>query len=152
MNFIGFKDYPDTSTPLNAAYMTAFLNAMYPVGKIEMFYDSENHSNFLGFKWERTMIGRSPIGLDINDNDFKFIGSTGGAKQHCLTIQEMPSHTHNVNLSSTSSENENKLVTSSWTWSTQNQENNNLLNPTGENVAHNNLHPYEIVAFWKRIE
>ena len=40
--------------------------------------------------------GKIPVGLDSSDNDFKSIGATGGEKTHTLTIEEMPSHGHEL--------------------------------------------------------
>lgn len=40
--------------------------------------------------------GKIPVGLDENDTDFDTLGETGGEKEHTLTIQEMPSHRHEI--------------------------------------------------------
>ena len=40
--------------------------------------------------------GKIPVGLDENDTDFDTLGNTGGEKEHTLTIDEIPSHSHNV--------------------------------------------------------
>ena len=40
--------------------------------------------------------GKVPVGLDSNDTSFDTIGETGGEKTHTLTIDEMPSHNHNL--------------------------------------------------------
>lgn len=41
--------------------------------------------------------GRVPAGLDTSQTEFNSLGLTGGAKQHTLTTNEMPSHTHTQN-------------------------------------------------------
>lgn len=38
--------------------------------------------------------GKIPVGKDENDTDFDTLGDTGGEKEHTLTIDEIPSHTH----------------------------------------------------------
>jgi microcystin-dependent protein len=38
--------------------------------------------------------GRMPVGLDSSQTEFNSLGLIGGAKQHTLTSNEMPSHTH----------------------------------------------------------
>lgn len=38
--------------------------------------------------------GKIPVGLDENDTDFDTLGETGGEKEHTLTIDEIPAHTH----------------------------------------------------------
>ena len=42
--------------------------------------------------------GKIPVGLDENDTDFDTLGNTGGEKEHTLTINEMPKHTHGTGL------------------------------------------------------
>lgn len=37
---------------------------------------------------------RVPVGKDSNDTDFGSLGNTGGEKEHTLTVEEMPSHSH----------------------------------------------------------
>lgn len=43
--------------------------------------------------------GRTIVGKNLADTDFDTIGETGGEKKHTLTIDEMPSHNHNLNNS-----------------------------------------------------
>lgn len=40
--------------------------------------------------------GRVIVGRDAADSSFNTLGETGGAKTHALTINEMPSHNHDV--------------------------------------------------------
>lgn len=112
---------PQGYTPIKGTdYFTnedikSILDLVCPIGKIEVFWDNEDHSNHLGFKWERTSIGKVPVGINSSDSDFNAIGKTGGEKTHnhtsaphthtinghshttsghALTINEMPSHSH----------------------------------------------------------
>lgn len=160
MNFVGFKDYPDTSTPLNAAYMTTFLNAMYPIGKVEIFYDNEDHSNYLGFTWEKTLVGRTPIGADSTQTEFSEIGKQGGNKNHNHTLSgtafaliglnsynnivnqanEVPGYQYDYNCYAAV----NRKYESGGTTAVT-----NLVGTTGNS---NQLPPYEVVTFWKRVE
>ena len=72
------------------------INAIYPVGSIIIRDDTEDMSNFLGFTWEKVFAGRVLVGLDTTQTEFDTIGKTGGEKTHKLTIDEMPSHTHDM--------------------------------------------------------
>ena len=40
--------------------------------------------------------GKVTIGKDSTDADFDTLGNTGGEKTHTLTVNEMPSHMHNI--------------------------------------------------------
>ena len=87
--------------------------------------------------------GKVITGIDSNDTDFDTLGETGGEKTHTLTVNEMPSHNHNITyiksastpLSSNGlsgySENNNGVGT-----------NTNAIQNAGEDQAHNNLQPY----------
>lgn len=141
--------------PLNAENLNynfqKVLNMLCPVGKVEVFFDNNDHSNYLGFKWERTSIGKVPVGINSNDSDFNTIGKTGGEKTHKLIINEMPSHLHTMYLSGSSTPNRQAV-----NWSNQGyQEFSGITkandNISGGNQPHNNLQPYEVMAFWKRI-
>lgn len=156
MNLDGIiEDYPNTTTPLSKAVLTNLANAIlgvaFPVGKIEMFYDAEDHSNYMGFTWERTAVGKVLVGIDSTDTDFNTIGKTGGKKTHTLTINEMPSHAHSINGKQSAGNpmagSEMAVAGGNNEWAT------NPLNTqeSGGSQPHNNLQPYQVVAYWKRI-
>lgn len=42
------------------------------------------------------LAGRVPMGFKDTDTDFDVVGKVGGAKDHTLTIPEMPAHTHDI--------------------------------------------------------
>lgn len=94
-----FKNKGETnSIPINANNLnynfTEILNLVYPIGRGFIDFTDTDYSNYLGFSWKRELIGMTPIGLNVNDNDFNAIGKTGGEKKHTLTLQEMPTHNH----------------------------------------------------------
>lgn len=147
-------------------------NAIFPIGQIVIKGDNEDYSNWLGFTWERTAVGKVLVGIDSTDTDFNEIGKTGGAKKHTLTLQEMPSHNH---MGRTYSKNYNAGQTipggrayarsyvpgddimGVWKYSggegVSGAEITNMIETSnsGGNQPHNNLQPYQVVAYWKRI-
>ena len=150
MNFNGFKNYPDTTTPLDDNFLNGLLNMLLPIGKTEIFYDNEDHSNYMGFTWERTSIGKVPVGINTSDTDFNTIGKTGGEKEHTLTIEEMPKHRHELIMRNTGTNYyENPYPPYTAAGDTTNSSAGMLY--SGNDQPHNNLQPYEVVAYWKRI-
>lgn len=129
---------------------TTLLDIQYPIGKTELFYDNLDHSNYMGFTWERTAIGRTIVGQDTNDTDFDTIGETGGSKTHTLTVNEMPSHNHTVVPYATTSSggSATDIYVSggngapTYYGSTGNK---------GGGQPHSILQPYQVFAIWKRI-
>ena len=159
MNLDWIKVLPSKETPFNKEFFeklaTSILDYALPVGKTEIFYDAEDHSNYLGFKWERTSLERSPIGYnpDSTDSNYKTIGNKFGEKEHKLTADEMPSHTHQLRAGAKTNawnspngtlsyqyQAEDVIVSNEWTVS------------NGGSKSHNTIHPVEVVAFWKRVE
>lgn len=155
MNLDWIKVLPSKETPFNKEFFeklsTSILDYAFPIGKTEIFYDAEDHSNYLGFKWEMVCIGKTPVGIDSNDADFNTIGKTGGSK-------ELQNHNH-IGLFYTGSGNK-KL-----TLNTGSEAGYALEMQANKAVTYNdiktaatgagdsgNLQPYEVVAYWKRVE
>lgn len=153
-------NFQNNVTKANAETMTQFqnniesaineiLNSVCPIGKIEIFFDNDDHSNYLGFTWERTLIGKTPVGIDSSDNDFNEIGKTMGEKTHTLTIEEMPKHNHSFSYKW-------KIPpTGSADWAAQNTDASgqldNVIGYAGGDKPHNNMQPSQVVAYWKRV-
>ena len=128
--------------------INSILNLVFPIGRGFIDFTDTDYSNYLGFTWERELIGMTPIGLDVNDNDFNTIGKTGGEKTHTLTVNEMPKHNHSFSYKW-------KIASvGSADWAAQNTDASgtlyNVIGFTGNNQPHNNLPPYQVVAYWKR--
>ena len=160
MNFDGFKNYPDTTTPLDDNFLNGLLNLLLPIGKTEIFYDNEDHSNYMGFTWERTSIGKAPVGIDTSDTDFNTIGKTGGNKTH---NHIMPLGFDSGGYIYGKGDKENNPYYGSIVETVSNRIN---LNPTTYSqttfeqnapvrIAYtsdgNSFQPYEVMAFWKRV-
>lgn len=130
-------------------FLTA--NDIYPVGQIVIKGDNADYSNWLGFAWERTAVGKVLVGIDSNDTDFNSIGKTGGEKTHTLTISEMPSHSHTITTVSSS-----VVPLDNYNYASGFNNNNSGVgtsntNTVGSDGAHNNVQPYQVAAYWKRI-
>ena len=125
------------------------INAIYPVGSIIIRDDTEDMSKFLGFTWEKVFAGKVLVGVDESDDDFKTIGKIGGEKTHTLTIDEMPEHTHTISAgtNATTDVNYDRVASA---YAGGNPKNLNT-SKTGGIKSHNNLQPYQVVAYWKRI-
>lgn len=143
----------ETVETLFDTYMASVRAQEYPVGRIVMFYDNADHSNYLGYTWVRTCVGRVPTGYDTTQTEFNTIGKTGGEKAHKLTVNEMPSHTHSSNLflyvngnSEISGVQPGSAFTPNGLGRSQSS-----LTYAGGNGSHNTLQPYEVVSFWRRV-
>ena len=128
-------------------------NAIFPVGQIVIKGDNEDYSNWLGFTWERTAVGKVLVGIDSTDTDFNTIGKTGGKKTHTLTVAEMPSHNHYL-YNSTGGSIQFPAYTAKDNGTNGSTATNGYASSTGisgSSQPHNNLQPYQVVAYWKRI-
>ena len=125
------------------------INSIYPVGSIIIRDDSQDMSNFMGFTWKKVFAGRVLVGLDTTQTEFNTIGKTGGEKTHKLTIDEMPKHTHTISAgtNATTDANYDRVASA---YAGGNPKNLNT-SETGGTQPHNNLQPYQVVAYWKRI-
>lgn len=175
INRIGWKDDPDTSTPLDSGNLkemennaerginelktnvqTAFtdlLKLVFPIGSTYITQDNTDPKSILGFgTWER-LKGKVVVGLDEDDADgyFDEIGKTGGEKKHQLTIDELANHSHgNVYVESG---NGNLQETHDWftgvSWG--NKKGLSWVGAAGKDQAHNNIQPYQVVGYmWIR--
>jgi microcystin-dependent protein len=123
------------------------VDMIYPIGSIYMSVIITNPSILFGGTWERIK-GKCIVGVDEGDNDFGLPSLTGGEKTHTLTVQELPSHNHNILKPR---------------WTTQAGA-NAVFGSNGEGLgsqyddrgnqggdqAHNNLQPYYTAYIWRR--
>lgn len=75
------------------------VDLLYPVGSIYLSIKSKNPGQIFGGVWERIAKGRTLVGVDENDTDFSSSEKIGGEKEHTLTIDEMPKHSHKIKVS-----------------------------------------------------
>ena len=149
-----FKDLPSTDIPYNAETFTAMqnklLDSIYPIGRGFIDFTDTDFSNYLGFTWERTLVGLTPVGLDTSQTEFNTIGKTGGEKTHQLTVDELPEFKPTALVdaqtgSVTGSAIVYRVVTDGIWYS------GDMFQTIGGNQPHNNLQPYQVVAYWKRV-
>lgn len=151
----------DTLTVLGDIVAPMFLNKIFPVGAVYITYDNNNPGNFLGGTWERFGQGRTLVGEGTGNDGSTSMSftsnSTGGEYYHTLSFSEMPAHGHEVGIWNSSG----PLKTDPWEFMTiygshhsDNQSHNvNSVhtNASGDNIPHNNVQPYLVVFFWRRI-
>lgn len=82
-------------------------------------------------------------------------GSTGGEYKHLLTVDEMPSHIHNVDYNWA-------IDFGVYGWGAMINEYDSdyvfksdsihkYMSPTGGDKSHNNIQPYVVTYFWMRV-
>lgn len=128
------------------------LNLLYPIGRGFIDFTDTDYSNWLGFTWERELVGMFPIGYNPDDADFNTIGKTGGEKTHTLTLTEIPSHRHpNVVTNVTSSRANTWDINKTAASVTSVSRTISNSGSSGGGQAHNNMPPFQVVAYWKRV-
>ncbi len=131
---------------------TISIDLIYPIGT---YYETSDESFNPNTTWNGTWIldskGRVTVSKDETQNEFSTLGKVGGEMKHQLTLEEMPSHRHAINLSASTNTGTKKLIANDWTWHEENQNNNGMINPSGNDEPHNNLQPYIVVKRWHRI-
>ena len=149
----------------NAPSLRLMIDLLYPIGRGFIDFTDTDYSNWLGLTWIRELVGMTPIGKNINDTDFATVGKTGGEKKHTLTTSEMPNHNHDVKLHYAQSDlgvqtmtEYGFIINSGHLYKTPGATWNGGIthfgytSSEGINQAHNNLQPYKIVSYWKRID
>ena len=116
---------------------TAYNRAEYPelFAAIGTMYGAGNGSTTFNVPNLQT---RVPVGAGEGYE----LGSTGGEAEHTLTVDEMPSHTHNVpyNISSTTSGSAAYRLTSP-------ESGTATIRANGGDQPHNNMQPYTVVHY-----
>ena len=70
------------------------INMIYPIGSIYISVNNINPGTLFGGTWVSFGTGRTLVGVNSGDNDFKTTEKTGGEKTHTLNTNEIPAHTH----------------------------------------------------------
>ena len=127
------------------------IDMIYPVGAIFMSTVNTNPSVYLGGTWVSWGTGRVPVAVDPNDTAFNTVEKTGGEKTHTLTINEIPSHTHQYTETYDSIHTQITAGSGSTFLEIQNMlTRNSNTTSAGGGTAHNNLQPYITCYMFKR--
>lgn len=111
----------------------------FPVGAIYMSYTSTSPASFIGGSW--TPIQKRFLLAAGGEYD---AGDTGGEATHKLTVEEMPSHAHDLYSTNAYSSNGNKPRLSKDSGSVAST------SSAGGDQPHNNMPPYLVVYIWRR--
>ena len=139
-----------------AAYETRLStleSQIYPVGSIYISVSNTNPSTLFGGTWTAFGTGKTLVGVDTSQTEFNTVEKTGGEKNHTLTVNEMPSHTHSIFtdvLTNDVNANGGFGYYGFGNYNLTSFNNFQMINYTGGNEAHNNLQPYITVYMWKR--
>lgn len=145
------------SISISSAIQKILGNLFFPVGSVYITYTNQNPGNFLGGTWTQFGQGRTLIGQGTGNDgstsmSFTSAGNTGGEYSHLLTIDEIPSHTHNTRVAWDSSKGSSSAINGNFQRLLYYPGNAYGINSlgTGGGNAHNNLSPYIVVFFWRR--
>lgn len=122
-----------------------YWETIYPVGSVYVSVNSSfNPNTAFGGTWVRIQDRFLLASGSTYTN-----GNTGGEATHTLTVDEMPSHNHNVNIGvALSLDTHQGLVAGHAPSAVDNVSRNTA--STGGGQAHNNMPPYLVVMVWKR--
>lgn len=140
------------------------LDWVVPIGSIIMRLDNINPGTiWQGTTWQRVFQGRSPIGFDLNDDDFKQVGQTGGSKTASYPLGNEGYAKMDVQSGSpfvweyarTSVPNYSttiKVTGGSGSGVSDNATSKNRGVPLGGSTGTgDNMHPFVVCCFWMRI-
>lgn len=148
-------------SPSGKIDLSSLWDQIYPVGSIYITVNATNPSTLFGGVWEK-IEGRFLIGTGSNkanttsywgelsaNNHAMPVKEMGGEAKHTISVQEMPSHQHEISLPDGGD-----LYTSSVEWKvtqTGRAYAGDMISATGNNQPHNNIPPYYAVNMWQRI-
>lgn len=132
----------------NTLSFEAIFNRIYPVGSIYISTNDINPSTLFTGTWEKI----ENRFLLASGSSYQ-LGSTGGEATHKLTINELPSHTHNASAGQfiSTSPNVTPGTLMSFDSGQYKRYSMNSTSSTGGSKAHNNMPPYLVVSIYKRI-
>lgn len=123
----------------------SLLDLIYPVNSIYISYSHTSPAELFGGTWTR-IVNSFLWGITESGT----VGGTGGEQTHKLTVNEIPSHTHNLTHFAS------PVNGSAWGvlgsgGANINWEDSQATSVSGGGGAHNNMPPYTNVSIWRRI-
>ena len=140
----------------------AITNIIYPVGSIYISTNTANPASYLGGTWQQVAHDCYLIGYNAGNTWFDKPGQNKGSKNgpgnwntdnHTLTINEIPSHNHEIDIGSFANGAEDWNSIKNGHIAPQNNQGTRFTTRTrGGGKGHNHFHvlPYYIVVVWKR--
>nr|DAH48879.1 MAG TPA: Baseplate structural protein [Caudoviricetes sp.] len=158
----------DTLTVLGDIVAPMFLNKIFPVGAVYITYDKKNPGTFLGGTWEQFGQGRTLVGEGTGNDGSTSMSFTanqvGGEYKHLLSLNEMPSHAHKPHEWNIITAQGGNTGFYNMTYLGDNNR-TGVFNPfihdydknrygsyVGNDIPHNNIQPYLVVFFWRRVK
>ena len=129
------------------------LSDVYPVGSIYISITDDTKEKVqakFGGEWESYGQGRTLVGIDTTQDEFNTINKTGGEKTHTLTINEMPSHSHQV-LAGHGAGTQYFIRGNYFENVFERGSAYSITGGAGGDQPHNNLQPYITVYMYKRV-
>lgn len=135
-------EWLDTSEDVSGYDIHELLLLAHPVGSIYQSVNDVSPANLFGGTWERL----KDVFL-LAAGDTYAAGATGGEAAHTLTVEEMPSHSHEMQYVSAETGDSVAGVKgaplANW-WSAD------YIRTSGGGAAHNNMPPFIAMYTWKR--
>jgi hypothetical protein len=125
-------------------YGKALLDYVHPVGSYYLSDNTTSPAELFGGTWEKLAEGTFLMSAGTNYP----VGSTGGEATHVLSVDEMPSHSHNYGSTRQDADPDTSGA-HGYKWSAIN--NSQTTTTSGGNKAHNNMPPYTATNIWQRI-
>jgi len=137
---------------VNAVAKGTTLNDIYPIGSV--IIKSAPWAGFAGQTWELFSQGKTLVGQDPNQSvadqafaDFTTLGGPGGDVKHTLSIDEMPSHTHENPLYKAFEPNGRGL---SHSYVPTGFNTDITTSSTGGGQPHTIVQPYQVALYYRR--
>jgi len=104
--------------------------------------------------WERYAEGRTLVGFSTITDDpieYKTMGNEFGENKHTLTIEQIPSHAHDLGISAQTRVSHDDSQETDRPVDATGEKDSGYVGNTGGGEAHNNIQPSKVVGQWLRI-